>query len=75
VKLTPHLSSAEIKNEWSNTSTSPICPRGMDKDNLKFVYPAKTFAIYTCRGNRVTVIYLVPCKMQNYCRMCHVYQS
>jgi hypothetical protein len=41
VKLTPHLSRAEVKNEWSHTSTPPICPRGMDWDNLKFVYPAK----------------------------------
>jgi hypothetical protein len=41
VNLTPHLSSAEVKNEWSQASTPPICPRGKDRDNLKFVYTAK----------------------------------
>ena len=69
MRLTPHLSSAEVKNDWSHTSIPPICPRGMDRDTLKFVYPAKTFAKYTCRGNRLTVIYLVPCTTENYCRI------
>jgi len=54
---------------------SPIRRRGMDRGNLKFVYPAKTFAKYTCRGNRLTIIYLVPCTVQNYCCMWHVQQS
>jgi hypothetical protein len=30
------LSSAEVKNEWSYTSKSPIRLHGMDKDNFAF---------------------------------------
>jgi hypothetical protein len=29
-------SSAEVKNEWSYTSTHPICLHGKDKENLTF---------------------------------------
>jgi hypothetical protein len=28
------LSSAEVKNEWSYSSTLPICLHGVDRDNL-----------------------------------------
>lgn len=28
--------SAEVKNEWSSTSTPPICLHGMDGDNFTF---------------------------------------
>ena len=28
--------SAEVKNEWSYTSDSPMCLRGMDRDNFGF---------------------------------------
>jgi hypothetical protein len=41
VKLTPYLSSVEVKNEWNHTSTTSICPRGIDRYNLKLLYPAK----------------------------------
>lgn len=41
MKLIPHLSRAEVKNEWRHKSTPPTCPCGMDRDNLKFVDPAK----------------------------------
>ena len=29
-----HPSSAEVKNEWSCTSSPPVCLRGMDRDNF-----------------------------------------
>ena len=31
-----HPSCAKVKNEWSYTSTPPVCLRGMCRDNLTF---------------------------------------
>ena len=31
--------SVEVKNEWSYTSTSPICLHGVDRDNFTFYSP------------------------------------
>jgi hypothetical protein len=30
-------SSAEVKNEWSYTSTPPVCLHGVDRDNFNLI--------------------------------------
>jgi len=39
-------SSAEVKNEWSYTSTSPICLHGMDRENFNFYLKFITVAVF-----------------------------
>ena len=38
-----HLTSANVKNEWSCTSSPPICHHGVGRDNLSF-----TFVVCEC---------------------------
>jgi len=38
-------SSAEIKNEWSYTSTPLICHHGADGDNFAFTYVSHTCVV------------------------------
>jgi hypothetical protein len=34
----PHPSNAEIKNEWSLTSASPLCLYGVDRGNFTYTF-------------------------------------
>jgi len=36
---------AEVKNEWSHTSTPPTCLHGADRENFTFLYPMTTISI------------------------------
>ena len=76
MKLTPYLSSAEVKNKWSHTSTPSICLRGMNRDNLKFLYSAKNVGHIHLwwEQNDSYLLDSFYCTMQNFCRMCLVYQ-
>jgi hypothetical protein len=47
-------STAQVKNEWSCTSTPPICPHGMDRDKFKFYtycWPLYRTAQAVCYSN------------------------
>jgi len=39
------LSSAEVKNEWSYTSSPLICHHGVEWDNFAFTYVSQTCVI------------------------------
>jgi hypothetical protein len=41
----PPLYSAEVKNDWSYTSTPPICLYAVDKSNLTFIFYS---VLYIC---------------------------
>jgi hypothetical protein len=40
------LSNAEVKNEWSYTTTHPMCLHGVDRDNFTFVTIEKVMWLY-----------------------------
>ena len=39
-------SSAEVENQWSYTSTPPVCLHGVDRDSLTFTFTFSLFNIY-----------------------------